>query len=125
MIVDEVSAHDLLSIHPYGLVEWVRRCAEDIEFDHTGDIAEQYQRFTVYLNDHPCARMTWNTFVDVLQCDYGDKHIVEVSGQEIPYDDLNGIYGQMVGQRYFVRSSCWWNEFWRVTMLTANVSPPK
>jgi hypothetical protein len=125
VIVDEVTAHDLLSIHPYSLVEWVRWCAEEIKFDHTSDIAEQFQRFTSCLNDHPCARMTWNVFLDVLNSGYGEEHVVEVSGREIPYDDRNGIYGRLVGQRYVVRPRGWWNSFWRVTMLTTEAVPTR
>jgi hypothetical protein len=125
VIVDEMTAHDLVSIHPYSLVEWVRWCAEEIEFDHTSDTAEQFQRFTACLNGHPCARMTWNVFLDVLNSGYGDEHIVEVSGREIPYDDKGGIYGRLVGQRYVVRPRGWWNEFWRVTMLTTEAVPTR
>ena len=125
VIVDEVTAHDLLSTHPYSLVEWVRWCAEEIEFDHTSDRAEQFQRYAACLNGHPCARMTWNVFLDVLNSGYGDEHVVEVSGREIPYDDVSGIYGRLVGQPHFVRPRGWWNAFWRVTMLTTEAVPTR
>jgi hypothetical protein len=125
IIVDEVTAHDLVSIHPHGLVEWAQCCAERIEFDHTTDIAERYRRFAAYLSEHPCGGMTWNVFLDVLKCDYGDEHLVEVSDREVPFDDAEGIYRAMVGQRYFVRSRGWWNEFWRATMLTTEAVPTR
>ena len=49
-----------------------------------------------------------------------------MSGKETPYDDLDGIYGQMVvGRRYFVRSRGWWNAFWRVSMLTTEAVPTR
>jgi len=125
VIVDEVTAHDLVTIHPYEIVGWVRDCAEKIEFRKSEDIAERHQRFAIYVSERPCVGMTWNVFLDVLNCEYGDEHVVEVSGKEIPYDDLDGIYGQMVGRRYFVRSRGWWNAFWRVSMLTTEAVPTR
>jgi len=125
VIVDEVTAHDLVSIHTYEVVAWARECVQNIDLDHIDDIAERHQRFAIYLSEHPCAGMTWNVFLDVLNCEYSDEHVVEVSGREIPYDDRDGIYGQMVGRRYFVRSRGWWNSFWRVSMLTTEAVPTR
>ena len=66
VIVDEVTAHDLVSIHPEEIVEWARACAAAIEIEQTEDIAEQYAKFAHYLREHPCKEMTWNLFLDVL-----------------------------------------------------------
>ena len=82
-------------------------------------------KFKVYLSDHPCKDMTWNLFLEVLKCEYTEKHIVEVSGREVPFDDQDGIYTKMVGQNYYVQSRGWWNDFWRVTMLTTEAVPTR
>src|SRR5262249_53369045 len=118
VIVDEVAAHDLVSLHPSEIVEWVQRCASDIGFHTIFDIAERYLKFRTYLSQHPCKEMTWNGFLEVLKYKYTDAHVVEVSVREVPFDDKDGIYAEMVGQKYYVRSRGWWNDFWRVTMLT-------
>ena len=39
--------------------------------------------------------------------------------------DRDGIYGKIVGQHYYVRSRGWWNQFWRVTMLTREAVPTR
>ena len=125
VIVDEVTAHDLVSVHPFEVVEWVQRCGTDIGFDNIRDIAERYMKFKVYLSKHPCKDMTWNLFLEVLKCEYTEEHIAEVSGREVPFDDQDGIYAKMVGQRYYVRSRGWWNEFRFVTMLTTEAVPTR
>lgn len=127
VIVDEVTAHDLVSLHTGEIVEWVQRCATEIGFDHTEDIAERYRKFVAYLDHHPCSQMTWDDFLDVLGCAYRDEHSVEVSGREVPFDETNpeGIYARMVGRRYYVRPRGWWNEFRRVTMLTTEGVPTR
>lgn len=125
VIVDEVTAHDLVSIHPAEIVEWVQGCAADIGFDSTFDISERFAKFQAYLYTHPCKNMTWNLFLEVLKCEYTDQHIVEVSDREVPFDDKDGIYAKMVGQGYCVRSLGWWNDFFRVTMLTTEAVPTR
>jgi hypothetical protein len=125
VIVDEVTAHDLVSIHASEFVEWVQHCATEIGFEKIHDIAERYMRFTTHLAEHPCREMTWNLFLDVLGCKYADEHLVEVSGREVPFDDREGIYAKMVGQSYYVRSRGWWIDFWRVTMLTTEAVPTR
>jgi hypothetical protein len=125
VIVDEVTAHDLVSIHASDVVEWAHCCAKEIGFESTEDIAERYGKFTAYLSDHPCKDMTWNLFLGVLKCDYGPEHVVEVSENEVPFDDKTGIYDRMVGQRYYVRPRGWWNRFWRVAMLTTEAVPTR
>jgi hypothetical protein len=69
--------------------------------------------------------MTWNLLLEVLTCEYTDEHIVEVCGREVPFEDKDGIYAKMVGQRYYVRSRGWWNEFRFVTMLTTEAVPTR
>src|SRR5262249_49663309 len=125
VIVDEVTAHDLVSVHPAQLVEWVQRCAADIEFDSIFNIAERYAKFRAYLSEHPCNGMTWNIFLQVLNSKYSNEHIVDVSGREVPFDDKDGIYANMVGQKYYVRPRGWWNEFLWVTMLTTEAVPTR
>jgi hypothetical protein len=125
VIVDEVTAHDLVSVHPREIVEWVQRCATAIDFDHIPAIAERYARFTMYLSEHPCKDMTWNIFLEALNCEYTDEHVFEVSGREVPFDDEDGIYANMVGQHYYVRSRGWWNHFFRVAMLTTEAVPTR
>jgi energy-coupling factor transporter ATP-binding protein EcfA2 len=125
VIVDEVTAHDLVSIHQAQLVEWVQRCAAEIRLGSIFDIAERYTKFRAHLFEHPCKDMTWNLFLEVLKCEYTDEHIVEVSGQEVPFDDNDGIYAKMAGQRYYVRSRGWWNDFFWVTMLTTEAVPTR
>ena len=125
VIVDEVTAHDLISVHPSEIVEWVQDCATKIGFDNIPDIAERYTRFTTHLSRHPCKDMTWNLFLEVLTCKYTDQHVGEVSGLEVPFDDKDGIYAKMVGQKYYVQSRGWWNDFWRVTMLTTEAVPTR
>jgi len=125
VIVDEVTAHDLVSIHQAELVKWVQCCEADIEFDDTIDIAERYKKFQIYLYKHPCKDMTWDLFLDVLKYEYTYEHIAQVSGQEVPFDDKEGIYAKMVGQRYYVRSRGWWNDFFWVTMLTTEAVPTR
>jgi len=125
VIVDEVTAHDLVSIHAHDVVEWTHCCAKEIGFDQTEDIAEQYSNFKAYLSDHPCKDMTWNVFLGVLKCRYTDEHMAEVSGDEVPFDDASGIYAKMIGQPYCVGSRGWWNKFWRVAMLTTEAVPTR
>jgi hypothetical protein len=125
LIVDEVTAHDLVSVHPSEIVEWVQCCAAEIGFDNIRDIAERYSKFTSYLSERPCKDMTWNLFLEVLGCKYTDEHIAEVCDREVPFDDKDGIYGKMVGQKYYVRSRGWWNDFWYVTMLTTEAVPTR
>jgi hypothetical protein len=67
--------------------------------------------------------MTWNLFLEVLQCEYTEHDIVEVTDREVPFDDQDGIYAKIVGQSYYVRSRGWWNDFWFVTMLTTEGVP--
>ncbi len=43
----------------------------------------------------------------------------------MPFDDKDGIYAKMVGRKYYVRSRRWWNDFWRVTMLTTEAVPTR
>jgi hypothetical protein len=69
--------------------------------------------------------MTWNLFLEVLKSEYTDEHIAVVSDREVPFDDVEGIYAKMVGQRYYVRSRGWWNDFSRVTMLTTEAVPTR
>lgn len=125
VIVDEVTAHDLVTIHAFDVVEWVHGCARDIGFEQIEDIAERYAKFTAYLSDHPRKDMTWGLLLDVLKCHYEAEHVVEVSDREVPFDDAAGIYAAMVGQRYYVRSRGWWNCFWRVAMLTTEAVPTR
>jgi hypothetical protein len=103
----------------------VERCSKDIGFNNIRDIAERYMHFTAYLSKHPCKDMIWNLFLEVLKCEYTDEHIAEVSDREVPFDDADGIYAKMVGQNYYVRSRGWWNDFWRVTMLTTEAIPTR
>ena len=112
--------------NPY-FVEWVQRCATVIGDDPSEDIAERYRKFVDYLADHPCDAMKWDGFLDVRGCGYQDGDAVEVSGREVPFDETNpdGIYARMVGRRYYVRPRRWWNEFWRVTMLTTEAVPTR
>jgi hypothetical protein len=125
VIVDEVTAHDLVSINPSEVVEWVNECAKQIGFADTRDIAERYSRFTTYLSEHPCRDMTWNLLLEILTCAYEEEHLVQVSGREVPFDEADGIYAEMVGKPYYVRPRCWWNGFWRVTMLTTEAVPTR
>jgi hypothetical protein len=125
VIVDEVTAHDLVSIHPAEVVEWVQQCAADIGFDSIFDIAERFSKFQAYLTKHPCKNMTWNLLLEVLKCEFMGENIVNVSDREVPFDDKDGIYARMVGQRYYVRSRGWWNDFFRVTMLTTEAVPTR
>jgi hypothetical protein len=120
VIVDEVTAHDLVSVHPSEIVDWVQRCATDIGFKTTHDIAERYMKFKDYVSEHPCKDVTWNLFLE-----YTEEHIVEVCDREVPFDDKDGIYAKMVGQHYYTRSRGWWNDFWRVTMLTTEAIPTR
>ncbi len=125
VIVDEVTAHDLVTIHLSEIVEWVWRCAKQIGFYHIFDIAERYAKFRAYLAEHPCKDMTWNLFLEVVGCEYTDEHCVEVSGREVPFDDKDGIYAKIVGQHYYIRPRGWWNDFWRVTLLTTEAVPTR
>ena len=125
VIVDEVTAHDLVSIHAAEIVEWVRDCTTEIGFEDVHELAERYRRFTDYLPEHSLKGMTWNLFLEVLGCKYESEHIVEVSGREVPFDDKHGIYAEMVGQPFYVRPRGWWNDFWRVTMLTTEIVPTR
>lgn len=125
VIVDEVAAHDLVSIHKHDLVEWVHRCAVAIGFDQTEDIGERYANFARHLAEHPCKDMTWNTLLDVLACKYKPEHLVAVPDREVPFDDNAGIYAAMIGRRYYVQSRGWWNHFWRVAMLTTEGVPTR
>jgi hypothetical protein len=125
VIVDEVTANDLVSVHAAGIVDWVQRCVREIQYNETHGIAERYVKFKRYLSEHPCKDMTWNLLLEVLKCGYRNEHNVEVSGREVPFDDKEGIYAKMVGQHYYVRSRGWWNEFPRVTMLTTEVVPTR
>jgi hypothetical protein len=125
VIVDEVTAHDLVSIHAAEVVEWVHDCKKEIGFEQTVDITERYAKFIAYLSAHPCPGMTWNLLLDVLGCEYTPEHLVEVSAREVPFDDTRGIYAAMVGDRYYVRPRGWWNCFWRVTLLTTEAVPTR
>jgi hypothetical protein len=125
VIVDEVTAHDLVSIHAAEVVEWVHDCKKEIGFEQTEDIAERYRKFTAHLSENPCKDMTWNLFQDVLGCQYTAEHLVAVSDREVPFEDNVGIYAAMVGQRYYVRPRGWWNCFWRVTLLTTEAVPTR
>jgi hypothetical protein len=125
VIVDEVTAHDLVSIHTDEVVEWVHGCKIAIGFEQTEDSAERYAKFIAHLSEHPCPGMTWNLLLDVLGCEYTPEHLVEVSGGEVPFDDTRGIYAAMVGDRYYVRPRGWWNQFWRVTLLTTEAVPTR
>jgi hypothetical protein len=129
VIVDEVTAHDLVSIHAYEIVEWAQTCAGEIGFDQTRDIAERYMKFRAYLSAHPCDadNMKWDLFNEVIACRYTDENIVAVSDREVPFDEANenGIYRKMVGQKYYVRTRGWWNDFWRVAMLTTEAVPTR
>jgi hypothetical protein len=97
----------------------------EIGYNNTHDIAERFANFTAYLAKTPCKDMTWNLFLDVLGCEYTEDHSVEVSGREVPFDDFGGIYGQVVGQRYYLRPRGWWNDYWRVAMLTTEAVPTR
>jgi hypothetical protein len=125
VIVDEVTAHDLVSVHPSEIVEWVQRCVTEIGLDNIRDIAERYTHFTTHLSRHPCKDMTWNLFLEVLRCKYTDEHVVQVSDREVPFDDKDGIYAKMVARKYYVQFRGWWNDFWRVTMLTTEAVPTR
>jgi hypothetical protein len=125
VIVDEVTAHDLVSVHPAEIVEWVQRCAQEITFAQIFDIAERYMKFRAYLSRHPCKDMTWNLFLEVFRCKYTDEHVVETSNREVPFDDKEGIYAKMVGRKYYVQSRGWWNDLWRVTLLTTEAVPTR
>jgi hypothetical protein len=124
VIIDEVTANDLVNVHPACIVEWVQRCATEVNLN-TFDVAERYLKFKKYMFEHPCKDMNWNLLLEVLRCEYTNEDIAAVSGREVPFDDKDGIYAKMVGQRYYVRSRGWWNEFWRVTMLTTEAVPTR
>jgi hypothetical protein len=125
VIVDEVTAHDLVSVHPAEIVNWVQCCAVKINYKNTLDIAERYMQFKLYITNHPCKDMTWTLFLEVLKCEYTEHDVVEVTNREVPFDDQDGIYAKMVGQRYYVRSRGWWNNFRFVTMLTTEAVPTR
>jgi hypothetical protein len=125
VIVDEVTAHDLVSIHPAANVEWVQGCAAYIHFDSIFNLAERYTKFRAYLSEHPWKDMTWNLFLEILKCKYTHEHIVGVSGQEVPFDDKEGVYVKMVGEKYYIRSRGWWNKFLWVTLLTTEAVPTR
>jgi len=125
VIVDEVTAHDLVSVHPAEIVKWVQCCAAKINHKSTLDIAERYMKFKLYIANHPCKDITWNLFLEVLQCEYAEHDVVEVTDREVPFDDQDGIYAKMVGQNYYVQSRGWWNYFWFVTMLTTEAVPTR
>jgi hypothetical protein len=124
-IVDEVTAHDLVSVHPAEIVKWVQCCAAKINHKSTLDIAERYMKFKLYIANHPCKDITWNLFLEVLQCEYAEHDVVEVTDREVAFDDQDGIYAKMVGQNYYVRSRGWWNYFWFVAMLTTEAVPTR
>jgi hypothetical protein len=69
--------------------------------------------------------MTWNLFLEVLARKYLPEQLVEVSSREVPFDDSEGIYARMVGRRYYIVPRGWWNDFWRVTMLTTEAVPTR
>ena len=69
--------------------------------------------------------MTWNLFTEVLKCEYMDEDIVSVCDREVPFDDKEGIYAKMVGQKYYIRPRGWWNDFFWVTMLTTEAVPTR
>jgi hypothetical protein len=73
VIIDEVTAHDLVSVHPAEIVDWVQHCATEIGFANIRDIAERYMQFRTYLSKHPCNDMTWNLFLEVIKCEYTDE----------------------------------------------------
>jgi hypothetical protein len=125
VIIDEVTASDLVSVHPADMVHWVQRCTTEITFNDIRDIAERYIKFKRYLSEHPCKHMTWNLLLEVLKCEYRNEHNMEVSGREVPFNDKEGIYSKIVGQNYCVRSRGWWNNFSRVTMLTTEAVPTR
>ena len=125
VIVDEVTAHDLVNIHSEEVVDWVQCCAKEIGRDQTEEIAARYAKFIAYRSDHPGKEITWNLFLEVCKCEYAAEHVVEVSSSEVPYDDTRGIYAAMVGAQYCVRPRDWWNKFWRVAMLTTEAVPTR
>src|SRR4051794_18619705 len=49
--------------------------------------AERYMKFKLYIANHPCKDMTWNLFLEVLQCEYTENDVVEVTDREVPFDD--------------------------------------
>jgi hypothetical protein len=126
VIVDEMTAHDLVSIHSAEVVEWAYQCKSDIGFDQIEDVAERYGKFVSYLSEHPCQDITWDSFLDVLGCDYSAEHFALVSKAEVPFDEEgDSIYASMVGERYYLRPRGWWNHFWRVAMLTTEAVPTR
>lgn len=129
VIMDEVTAHDLVSIHKHEAVQWVHRCVDEIKATAAFDLAELFGRFRDYLATHPCDSdsMTWDLFHEIRACEYQDDDVVAVSDCEIPFDETNtdGIYRQMIGGRYYVRSRDWWNQFRRVTLLTTEAVPTR
>jgi hypothetical protein len=42
VIVDEVTANDLVSVHPADVVDWVQRCVTEIQYKEIRGIAERY-----------------------------------------------------------------------------------
>jgi hypothetical protein len=64
VIMDEITAHDLISVDKYETVQWVDRCATEIDVDHTSELAELFAKFRDYLSIHPCDSdaMSWDLF---------------------------------------------------------------
>lgn len=127
VVLDEVTAHDLVSIHQFDIVQWVEHCALEIGFEQIIDLGEKFAKFSGYLSAHPFDDMSWDLFNEVLACRYTDEQVVTVSGKEVPFDETNpnGIYRRMADQRYYVGLRRWWNQFWRVSMLTTEAVPTR
>jgi len=56
-------------------------------------------KFKLYMANHPCKDITWNLFLEVLQCEYAEHDVVEVTDREVPFDDQDGIYAQNGGPK--------------------------
>lgn len=132
IVLDEVSPTDLVSTHFIADVQWAWDYEKLVEQIPQSDKLARYHAFKRYRAnkprprddvDWPDAKSDWTCLQEILNANYSDEDLVQITTERLPFDDTDGIYKDCIGRRYYVAPRMWWSGFERTTLLTTELVP--
>src|SRR5260221_4418589 len=106
VVFDEVSPGDLVSIHRAPEVFWAWKFERSVEQIPQQDKLSRYREFKKYRAAHPRppsdhepfdGRSDWTHLQEILQANYSDDDLVQITSDRLPFDDADGMYREAIG----------------------------
>jgi len=132
IVLDEVSAADLVSIHRAPDVRWALGFQKSVQHLPESEKVARYNAFRKFRAKHPrpreeddwgTSRSDWQYVQEILHARYSDSDLVQLTAEQYPFDDDQGIYRERTGELYYVKPREWWRGLSGITLLTTEVVP--